>query len=193
MTKERLTAFTDGVLAVVITIMVLELKPPHGAEPAALLPLVPTFAGYLLSFIYVAIYWNNHHHFFSLVRSVNGAILWANIHLLFWLSLVPFTTAWLGDHPAAAIPTAVYGVSLLMPAVAWYVMQSVIVAHEGRDSALAKALGPDLKGKLSPAIYLAGVGFAFVSPWVSDALYVAVALMWLVPDLRMERRVHTGT
>jgi len=189
MTKERLAAFTDGVIAVVITIMVLELKSPGAPSLSALLPLAPTFLSYVLSFIYVAIYWTNHHHFFSLVRSVNGAILWANVHLLFWLSLVPFTTAWLGANPTGQVPTAIYGVSLLMPALAWYLMQWVIIRHQGKDSPLARTLGADLKGKLSPVLYLAGIGFAFVSTWVADVFYVAVALMWLTPDTRIERRL----
>ncbi len=193
MDKDRLAAFTDGVIAVIITIMVLELKPPHGADLAALRGLLPTLLAYVLSFIYVAIYWNNHHHFFNLVKQVNGAILWANIHLLFWISLVPFTTAWLGDHLNAPVPAAVYGLSLLMPAVAWYIMQTVIIRHQGEDSPLKHALGDDLKGKLSPFLYLAGVLAAFFNVWVAYAFYVAVAGLWLIPDKRVEEKVeHTG-
>jgi uncharacterized membrane protein len=187
--KERLAAFTDGVTAVIITIMVLELKPPHGADFAALAALTPTFLSYLISFIYVAIYWNNHHHFFNLVEHVDGSILWANIHLLFWISLVPFTTAWLGEHPFGTAPTAVYGVSLLMPAVAWFVMQGVIIRRQGRDSAMARALGRDLKGKLSPLIYALGVLTAFFNTLMADAFYVAVSLMWFTPDRRMEAQL----
>ena len=187
MDKDRLVAFSDGVIAVIITIMVLELKAPHDGSFGALRDSAPTFLSYVLSFVYVAIYWNNHHHFFHLVPRVNGALLWANLHLLFWLSLVPFTTSWLGEHPSAAAPTAVYGISLLMAAVAWYVMQAVIVRTLGRTSALARALGRDIKGRISPGLYLAGIAAAFVDTRISDAIYVLVALMWLVPDRRMER------
>jgi uncharacterized membrane protein len=190
MERDRLTAFTDGVLAIIITIMVLELRPPDGESVADLVALCPKFLGYGLSFVYVAIYWNNHHHFFQLVKQVNGAILWANIHLLFWLSLVPFATAWMGEHALEAVPTAVYGVSLLMPAIAWYVMQLVIIRAQGQESPLRRALGRDLKGKLSPFAYLAGVGLAFVWPPASDAIYAAVALAWLIPDRRMEINVE---
>jgi uncharacterized membrane protein len=190
MEKDRLVAFTDGVIAVIITIMVLEMKAPHDASLSALAGTVPVFLSYILSFVYVAIYWSNHHHFFHLVHRVNGGLLWANLHLLFWLSLVPFTTSWLGEHHDAAIPTAVYGISLLLPAVAWYVMQSAIIRAQGPDSALARALGVDLKGKISPVLYIAGVILAFVNTYLSDAVYAFVALMWLVPDRRMERAVH---
>lgn len=189
MNKERLAAFTDGVLAVVITIMVLELKPPHGADLHALMAQAPVFLGYVLSFVYVAIYWNNHHHFFTLVHRVDGAILWANIHLLFWISLVPFATAWMGEHPADPLPVAVYGLSLLMPALACYAMQIVIIRRQGADSPLKAALGADLKGKLSPILYLAGIASAFLNPWLADAFYVGVALAWLIPDRRVERSV----
>jgi uncharacterized membrane protein len=192
MTRERLTAFTDGVLAVIITIMVLEMKPPHGADLAALSALWPVFLSYLLSFIYVAIYWNNHHHFFHLVERVDGAILWANVHLLFWLSLIPFATAWMGENHNAPLPTALYGVSLLMPAIAWPLMQATIIRSQGPDSPLRRALGADLKGKISPFVYLAGVGLAFVNPLIADALYLAAALMWLVPDRRVEAALGEG-
>jgi len=189
MQKERLTAFTDGVVAVIITIMVLELKPPEGTDLAALARLAPTFLSYVLSFIYVAIYWNNHHHFFSLVEHVDGAVLWANLHLLFWLSLIPFTTAWMGQHYQAVLPTAVFGLSLLAPALAWWVMQAAIIRRQGPDSALKAAVGRDLKGKLSGVLYLAGVVAAFLSTYLADAFYLGVALMWLIPDRRIERRV----
>lgn len=195
MGKDRLLALSDGVIAVVITIMVLEMHAPADASFAALVATAPVFLGYVLSFLYVAIYWVNHHHFFHLVLHVSGALLWANLHLLFWLSLVPFTTGWVGAHPGAPVPTAVYGASLLMPAVAWWVMQWTIIDTQargaGRDaSALARAIGRDLKGTLSPVLYLAGIALAFVAAWVSVALYVLVALMWLVPDRRIERAVR---
>ena len=193
MDRDRLTAFTDGVVAVIITIMVLEMKPPHGTKIADLVGLYPVFLSYVLSFIYIAIYWNNHHHFFQLVKTVNGAILWANLHLLFWLSLVPFCTAWVGQNPAAT-PTALYGVSLLMAAVAWSIMQTTIIRQQGPDSPLKRALGADLKGKLTPFLYLAGIGAAFVRPLIADLLYFGVALLWLVPDRRMETAIagHRG-
>jgi uncharacterized membrane protein len=190
MERDRLTAFTDGVIAIIVTIMVLELRPPAGASFADLVRLWPVFLSYLLSFVYIAIYWNNHHHFFHLVRRVRGDILWANLHLLFWLSLVPFATAWLGEHGGEAVPTAVYGLSLLMPAIAWLLMQGVIIRGQGPDSPLAEALGRDLKGKLSPFLYLAGIGLSFVSTVAADALYAAAAVMWLVPDRRVEARLQ---
>jgi uncharacterized membrane protein len=189
MTKERLTAFTDGVLAIIVTIMVLELRPPHGTSLHDLAELWPVFISYVLSFVYVAIYWNNHHHFFHLVGHVNGAVLWANLHLLFWLSLIPFTTAWMGENHFAANPTALYGASLLMAAVAWVIMQTVIFRAQGPDSALHKALGRDLKGKISPFLYLAGMVTAYRSTLAADLLYAAVALMWLIPDRRVETRI----
>jgi len=192
MNRERLTAFTDGVLAVIITIMVLEMKPPRGAGLADLADQWPAFLGYTLSFVYVGIYWNNHHHFFHLVRQVDGALLWANLHLLFWLSLVPFATAWMGEHPFAPVPTALYGAALLAPAVAWYVMQQVIMRRQGPASPLRRALGRDVKGAASPVLYLAGIIAAFVLPAVSDLLYLAVALMWLVPDRRVEAALQEG-
>jgi uncharacterized membrane protein len=189
MNRERLTAFTDGVLAVIITIMVLEMKPPHGATLGDLKAVAPVFLSYLLSFIYIGIYWNNHHHFFQLVPRVNGTVLWANMHLLFWLSLVPFATAWLGENNFAPAPTALYGVSLLMPAIAWVVLQQAIFLHQGRQSPLRHALGTDWKGKLSPFLYGSGIALAFVEPLLSQVLYWAVALIWLVPDRRIERHV----
>ena len=190
MSRERVTAFTDGVFAVIITIMVLDLHPPHGASFADLFTLWPTFFSYALSFLYVAIYWNNHHHFFHLVEKVEGVTLWANLNLLFWISLVPFTTAWMGENHFSAVPTAIYGVSLLMPALAWYAMQSVIIRNQGENSALRHAIGRDLKGKLSPLLYLSGVGLSFVHVALADALYLAVALMWLLPDRRVERAMR---
>jgi TMEM175 potassium channel family protein len=187
--RDRLTAFSDGVIAVIITIMVLDLKAPHNVDIGALAGLAPTFFGYALSFIYVAIYWNNHHHFFQLVPRVTGGILWANMHLLFWLSLIPFATSWLGEHYQAPIPTAIYGLALLMPAVAWYVLQTTIIHTQGPDSALSKAIGRDTKGKIAPLLYIAGIALAFVNIWASDAIYAIVALAWLIPDRRIETKV----
>lgn len=187
MTKTRLEAFSDGVIAIIITIMVLELKVPHGAEWANLVKLLPVFLSYVLSFIYVAIYWNNHHHLMHTCHRIDAAILWANAHLLFWLSLIPFATGWMGENHFAKLPTAVYGVSLLMPAIAYYLLQRAIIRKNGADGALAKALGNDLKGKLSPVAYLTGIALAFYWPWLSLAIYVGVALVWLVPDRRIEK------
>jgi|SRR5580704_7609222 uncharacterized membrane protein len=187
MEKSRLLAFTDGVVAIIITIMVLELKVPHDANLDALSAVLPVFLSYLLSFLYVAIYWNNHHHFFHLVHSVDGPLLWANLHLLFWLSLVPFTTGWMGENDFAPIPTAAYGISLLMPALAWQVMQWRIIRTQGRASTFAQAIGRDLKGKISPMLYLVGIVLAFVDARVACAMYLFVALMWLIPDRRVER------
>ncbi|MES1197584.1 MAG: TMEM175 family protein [Pseudomonadota bacterium] len=189
MEKDRLLAFSDGVIAIIITIMVLELRPPHEATWAALVTLGPTFLSYLLSFVYIAIYWNNHHHMLYLVKSVNGGVLWANMILLFCISLVPFTTAWLGDTEGAPLPTAIYGVSLILPAFAYVLLQSVLIRADGKDSALAKAvaLDNDWKGRFSPAFYAFGIALAFFYPPASWALYVLVALIWLVPDKRIER------
>ncbi|WP_249296690.1 TMEM175 family protein, partial [Acidiphilium multivorum] len=170
MDRDRLAAFSDGVLAIIITVMVLELKTPSGPELAALSASLPTLAGYVLSFLYVAIYWNNHHHLFQLVERVNGTILWANIHLLFWLSLIPFATGWLGEYPRASGPAALYGFVLLMPAIAWKIAQAAIIHAQGPDSPLATVLGRDIKGKISPPLYLAGLVLAFVSPWIADGL-----------------------
>ncbi len=192
MDRDRLTAFTDGVLAVIITIMVLEMKPPHGAGLQDLIALWPVFLGYVLSFIYVAIYWNNHHHFFQLVKAVDGAVLWANMHLLFWLSTVPFATAWMGENHFDSVPTALYGASLLMSAIAWYVMQGTIIRQQGQGSPLRRAIGRDIKGKVSPFIYLAGIALAFVSTAAADLLYLGVALMWLIPDRRVEAAFSQG-
>jgi uncharacterized membrane protein len=189
MGSERLTAFTDGVIAVIITIMVLDIRPPESPSLAGLLLIAPKLLVYVLSFVYVAIYWNNHHHFFKLVPRVSGAVLWANLNLLFWLSLIPFATGWMGEHPAAAAPTAIYGLSLLMPAAAWYIMQSAIITAQGEGSPIAAAIGRDVKGKLAPVLYLAGIGIAFVSTGLSQAVYAVVAVMWLVPDRRIEAAV----
>ena len=191
--SERLIALTDGVVAVVITIMVLELKPPHGADLASLAALGPTFLSFALSFIYVAIYWNNHHHFFRLVPHVGGAVMWANLNLLFWLSLIPFTTAWMDEHGRSPVPVALYGASLLLCALSWYVMQTVIVRAQGAESPLRRAIGRDLKGKLSPAIYLVGIGLAFIAPALAYACYAGLAIWWLVPDARVAKALdHAG-
>jgi len=186
----RLEAFSDGVLAILITIMVLELRVPtgpHGAMLSALRPLWPIALTYALSFVYLGIYWNNHHHLFHRTSAVTGGILWANLNLLFWLSLFPFTTGWVGENHFAKTPTIVYGVVLLLAAIAYYVLQSIIVAHEGRDSALAQALGRDWKGKASPVIYCVGIALGFKSSWAAMAAYAVVALIWVIPDRRLER------
>ena len=190
MDRDRLTTFTDGVLAVIITIMVLEMKPPPGSTLADLAALWPVFMSYVLSFIYIAIYWNNHHHFFQLVQTVDGTILWANLNLLFWLSIVPFATAWAGEHPFAPVPTALYGAALLMSSIGWYLMQTAILRRQGPASALRSALGRDIKGKISPFVYLSGVALAFVSTAASDLLYLAAAVIWFIPDRRVETTVR---
>jgi len=187
MEKNRLEAFSDGVIAIVITIMVLELKVPHATTLTELKPLLPVFLSYVLSFIYIGIYWNNHHHMFHSTRKVTGGILWANLHLLFWPSLFPFTTGWMGENHVAPIPTATYGFVLLMAPGAYLILQRAIIAHQGKDSLLATAVGRDWKGKLSACAYLAAIPLAFVSSWISCALYVAVALWWVIPDCRIER------
>ena len=192
MGKDRLAAFSDGVLAIIITIMVLELKVPHGADWAALRSIAPNFVSYVLSFVYLAIYWNNHHHLIHTVARVDGLILWANSNLLFWLSLVPVSTAWMGDNFLAPIPTAIYGAVLLMPAIAYFLLQKAIIHKQGAHSVLASALGSDIKGKISLIFYAAGIGLAFVYPWLSIAAYAAVAVMWLVPDRRIEKAVREG-
>jgi uncharacterized membrane protein len=186
MGKTRLEAFSDGVIAILITIMVLELKVPHGATAAALAPLLPVLLSYVLSFVYLGIYWNNHHHMLHTVTRVSGGVLWANLHLLFWLSLLPFATGWLGENHFAPLPAALYGFVLLMAALAYTWLQHCIVRTQGADSLLHRAIGRDWKGKLSPVLYLAGIPLAFVATWLSLGLYVAVALMWLVPDRRIE-------
>jgi uncharacterized membrane protein len=190
MQTNRLEAFSDGVFAIVITIMVLELKVPHGTDLDALRPLLPVFLSYILSFIYVGIYWNNHHHLLHSARHVSGGILWANLHLLFWLSLFPFTTGWIGENHVAPLPVAVYGVVLLMAAVAYLLLQRAIIAKHGRDSLLASAIGKDWKGWLSCALYFAAMLLAFVSPWIAIGIYACVAILWLVPDRRIERELE---
>jgi len=187
MEKDRLLAFSDGVVAIIITIMVLELKVPHGSSLEDLAGVLPTFLSYVLSFVYVAIYWNNHHHLLYTVNRVDGLILWANTHLLFWLSLVPFATAWMGENHFEKLPTAVYGVALLMPALAYPLLQKAILRREGNDSTLAVALGRDIKGKISPILYAAAIALSFVSPLLAGIIYVSVAVMWLIPDRRIER------
>jgi uncharacterized membrane protein len=187
MEKDRLLAFSDGVIAIIITIMVLELKAPHGADWSDLFKLTPVFLSYVLSFTFVAIYWNNHHHLLYTLSRVNGTILWANLHLLFWLSLIPFATAWVGDNPFAPVPTAVYGIAFLMPGCAYYLLVRAMLQVEGPQSTLARAVGRDLKGKASIVVYAAGILLAFYEPWGAIALYVAVALMWLIPDRRIEK------
>ena len=187
MEKDRLLAFSDGVIAIIITIMVLELKAPHGADWAELAKLTPVFLSYVLSFTFVAIYWNNHHHLLYTLSRVNGTILWANLQLLFWLSLIPFATAWVGDNPFAPVPTAVYGIAFLMPGCAYYLLVRAMLRVEGPQSTLARAVGRDLKGKGSLAVYAAGIAVAFIEPRGAIALYVAVALMWLIPDRRIEK------
>jgi uncharacterized membrane protein len=190
MGRDRLTAFSDGVIAIIITIMVLELKVPHGADWSALASLVPVFLSYILSFVYVAIYWNNHHHLLHTVTRVNGLILWANMHLLFWLSLTPFATGWMGENNFAPLPTAVYGVALLMPALAYYLLQRAITRTHSMESTLARALGSDIKGKISPLFYIGAILLALVNPWISVALYTLVALIWLIPDRRIEHAIR---
>ena len=190
MGKTRLEAFSDGVIAVIITVIVLEFKVPHDADLASLRELIPTFFSYVLSFVYIAIYWNNHHHMLHTVTRVNGAILWANLHLLFWMSLVPFTTAWMAEHAFAGGPTLVYGVILLMAAIAFTLLQGAVIRLHGHDSTLAQAVGRDRKGKFSVACYVAAVAVALWNPWVSVALYVIVAGVWFVPDRRIERVIR---
>jgi len=187
MTKGRLEAFSDAVLAIIITIMVLQLEAPHGVELAALEPLLPVFLTYVLSFIYLGIYGNNHHHMLHATERVTGGILWANLHLLFWLSLFPFATGWMGENHWAGTPTAAYGFVLLMAAIAYYILQRAIIANQGAGSLLAAAIGSDWKGKLSPVLYLVAIPLSFSNPWIATAIYVFVALLWLIPDRRIER------
>jgi uncharacterized membrane protein len=187
MGKGRLEAFSDGVLAIIITIMVLEIKVPHGTDLAALRPLLPVILGYALSFVYIGIYWNNHHHMLHATRRINGPIMWANLHLLFWLSLLPIVTGWHSENPFEPLPTAVYGVILFMAAIAYLVLERAIVAFNGKDSELAAAVGNELKGKISAGLYVMAILLAFVQHWVSDALYALVAILWIVPDPRIER------
>ena len=186
MNKTRLEAFSDGVLDIIITIMVLEIKVPHGGDLNDLGPLLPVFLSYVLSFVYVAIYWNNHHHMLHTVGRVSGGILWANLHLLFWLSLFPFSTGWMGENHFAPVPSAIYGFVLFMASIAYWILQLTIIRSQGKDSTLARAIGKDYKGRASPFLYALAIPAAFVSPWLSGVLFVSVALMWLVPDRRIE-------
>jgi len=190
MNKTRLEAFSDGVIAIIITIMVLELEAPHGATFADILPLLPVFLSYILSFLYVGIYWNNHHHMLHTVHTVSGPILWDNLYLLLWISLIQFATAWVGVNNFAALPTAAYGVVLLMSAIAYYVMQNVIIAVQGPNSLLAKAVGKDIKGKLSLALYLIAIFTTGISVWIAQGIYFFVAMMWLIPDTRIEKTLE---
>ena len=187
MEKERLAAFSDGVIAIIITIMVLELKVPHGADWSALVKLIPIFVSYVLSFLYIAIYWHNHHHLLHAAKRVNGAILWANTHLLFWLSLIPFATGWMGENEFAAKPVAIYGLTLLMPAIAYYILQNAIIVSGHMHADVVKAFGRDAKGKLSIVAYAAAIGLSLLQPWISVAIYVLVAIVWLIPDSRIEK------
>ena len=192
MGTNRLEAFSDGVIAVIITIMVLEMKVPHGENMEALVPVIPPFLSYILSFVYLGIYWNNHHHMLHATRKVTGAMLWANLHLLFWLSLIPFTTGWMGENHFAALPSALYGVVLLMSALAYWILQQLIIASQGPESILRKAVGGDWKGKLSPVLYAIAIPAAFRWQWVSLSLYVLVALLWLIPDRRIESTLRNA-
>lgn len=191
MTKNRLEAFSDGVLAIIITIMVLELKVPHGTDWKDLTPVLPYFLSYLLSFIYIAIYWNNHHHLLHTVKQVKGSILWANMHLLFWLSLVPFTTGWMAENHFAPNTAALYGVNLLLAAIAYFILQTIILKIHGNDSLLAKAIGSDLKGKASPVLYIIAIALSFVNEYAACAIYILVALIWLIPDKRIEKTIFS--
>ncbi len=189
MSKNRLEAFSDGVLAIIITIMVLEMKVPHGADFTSLEPVLPVFLSYVLSFLYLGIYWNNHHHMLHTVTHVSGGILWANLHLLFWLSLFPFVTAWMGENHLSVATSALYGSVLFFAAIAYFILQNVIIRSQGKDSLLAKAVGGDIKGKSSPLLYLTGIAVSFGSPVLAEFIYVLVALVWLIPDKRIERVV----
>ncbi|HZE71971.1 MAG TPA: TMEM175 family protein [Pyrinomonadaceae bacterium] len=192
MKKDRLEAFSDGVIAIIITIMVLEIKVPHGTDLAALRPLLPIFLTYVLSFVFVGIYWSNHHHLLHAAQQVDGAILWANLHLLFWLSLIPFVTGWMGENQFAAWPVALYGIVLSCAGIAYFILTRALTSHHGKDSALAHALGRDFKGKISPLFYLLAIPLAFWHSWLSCALYVLVAIWWLIPDRRIEREIARG-
>ena len=189
METNRLEAFSDGVLAIIITIMVLELRVPHGSDLDAIKPLLPVFFTYVLSFIYIGIYWNNHHHLLKACRAVTAGIMWANLHLLFWLSLLPFATGWMGENHFTALPSAVYGGVLFMAAIAYYILQSLIVAADGGRSKLARSIGTDVKGKISPVLYAVAIGVSFFRPWMAGCIYIAVALMWFIPDRRLQRVV----
>lgn len=190
MGKGRLEAFSDGVLAIIITIMVLELKIPHGSDLAALRPLIPVFLSYVLSFVFLGIYWNNHHHLLQAIRHVNGRILWANLHLLFWLSLIPFVTGWMGENHFSALPVALYGTVLLCTAIAYFILTKSLISYHGKDSVLAIALGADFKGKVSMVFYAVAIPSAFVNSWFACALYIMVAVMWLIPDRRIEKTLN---
>jgi uncharacterized membrane protein len=190
MSKNRMEAFSDGVIAIIITVMVLELRTPHEATVVALRPLIPVFLSYVLSYVFLGIYWSNHHHLLHAISHVDGRILWANLHLLFWLSLIPFVTAWMGENHFAAWPVALYGVVLLLAAIAYFILTRALIALHGREFVLATAVGRDRKGKVSIVIYLAAVPLAFVDAWISCALYVLVAIMWLIPDRRIEKTLH---
>ena len=187
MNKSRLEAFSDGVIAIIITIMVLQLNVPKGKDLQSLRPIIPVFVSYILSFVYLGIYWNNHHHMIHTVKHVSGGILWANLHLLFWLSLVPFVTRWIGDTNFAPIPSALYGIDLLMSAIAYFLLQTMILKRHGKNSLLARALGTDLKGKISPPLYLVAILSTFIYEWISIGIYILVALIWFIPDKRIER------
>jgi uncharacterized membrane protein len=190
MGKERLEAFSDGVIAIIITIMVLEMHVPRGADLHALGPLLPVFLSYVLSFVYVGIYWNNHHHMLHACRRVSGGVLWANLHLLFWLSLFPFATGWMGENHFAVLPSVLYGVVLLLAGIAYFILQQAIIAAEGPDSVLKLAVGRDWKGRVSPLLYVVGIAVSFFHSWIAQAIYALVALMWLVPDRRIERAMQ---
>jgi len=190
MSKNRLEAFSDGVIAIIITIMVLELRPPHEPTLAALAPLIPTFLSYVLSYVFLGIYWSNHHHLLQAIKHVSGGVLWANLHLLLWLSLIPFVTAWMGENHLEAWPVALYGIVMLGASVAYFILVQVLLALHGQDSVLATAVGDDFKGKISVLIYCAAIPLAFVNAWLACGLYVAVAVMWLVPDRRIEKTLH---
>ncbi|NJO78854.1 MAG: DUF1211 domain-containing protein [Cyanobacteria bacterium RM1_2_2] len=191
MGKGRLEAFSDGVIAIIITIMVLELKVPDGATLEALQPLFPVFLSYILSFVYLGIYWNNHHHLFHLVKNIRGNVLWANLHLLFWLSLIPFVTGWTGENPFAALPVAFYGTVLFFSAIAYFILTRTLIACQGKNSTLAVALGRDFKGKISMIIYTIAIALSFVNAWLACSLYVLVAVMWLIPDRRIEKTLNS--
>ncbi len=190
MTKSRLEAFSDGILAIIITIMVLELKVPHGTDLASLKPLLPNFFSYVLSFVFLAIYWNNHHHLFHTVKKVKGSILWANMHLLFWLSLTPFVTGWMGENHFAPTTVALYGINLLMAAIAYFILQTLILRIHGKDSLLSRAVGKDIKGKISPILYAIAIIASFFNEWIAGGIYILVALIWLIPDKRIERIIY---
>lgn len=193
MNKSRMEAFSDGVLAIIITIMVLEIKVPHGSSFSDLVPLIPILLSYILSFIYLGIYWNNHHHMMHTVKKVTGGILWANLHLLFWLSLIPFATGWIGENHFAQEPMALYGLFLLMAAIAYYILQLQIIKTQGPDSILSKAIGKDIKGKISPILYIVGILFSWINLWMAGSFYILVALIWLIPDKRIERMLQEMT